>query len=94
MRLHLTAAQTRLRAIETQLSLGHTLCSVADTAILYQRYSEARKALDRLRHAAETIRRHLDEPGHLPRESIAEMREKLKQLEARAEQVTSRFPAP
>ena len=89
--LHATAAQSRLRVIESQLSLGLTLCALADTEILYRQYSQAHKILDRVKHAAHSIGCHLDEPEHLPGDAIASLRKQLKQLEARAEQVESRL---
>ncbi len=39
--LHRTAAETHLRAVESQLALAFTLCTIAETEIRYDRPDEA-----------------------------------------------------
>ena len=64
LRLHTEAAQARLQAIESQLALGATLCSLAETEIVYSRIAEARRIIEKVQHSVESIRYHLDEPNH------------------------------
>ena len=89
--LHATAAECRLRTVESQVSLGFTLCTLAETEIHYDRPDEAIKLLCKLRHHAGTIRNHLDEPNYLPRTAISDLRRQLTQLEKRIEAVESRL---
>ena len=86
-RLHRTAAECRLRAIESQLSLGFTLCAIAETEIRYSRPAEAIKVVNKLRHHAETISFHIDEPNHLPTTAIPDLRKQLTQLTRRIEEI-------
>lgn len=85
--LHEKAAEIRLRAVESQLSLGFTLCATAETEVRAGHPEVARKLVDRLRHHANTISGHLDEPGHLPKAAITDLRKLLGDLEARTERV-------
>ena len=88
-RLHRTAAESRLRSVESQLSLAFTLCAIAETEIRYSRPDEAIKLIERLRHHAETIRIHLDEPNHLPKIAIPDLRNELTKLTKRTEEIES-----
>jgi len=90
-RLHAVASQIRLQAIESQLSLGFTLCALAETEIRFRQHSVARKLLDKVRHAAQSISFHLDEPNHLPNNSATDLRQPLMQLETRLEEVELRL---
>jgi hypothetical protein len=90
-RLHDISAQSRLRAVETQLSLAFTACALAETEILYRRADETDKLLHKLRHYAETIRRHLNDPKHLPRVAVANLRQQLTQLERRTGAIETRL---
>src|SRR5215472_16083282 len=38
--LHARAAECRLRVVDSQLSLGFTLCAIAETEIIYAQYDE------------------------------------------------------
>jgi TolA-binding protein len=86
-RLRTAAAESRLRAVESQLSLALTLCAIAETEIRYSRLDEAIKVVNKVRHHAETIRLHLDEPNHVPRAAISELRKQLKQVNERIEKI-------
>src|SRR5215470_15378772 len=89
-RLHTIAAESRLRAVESQLALAFTLCAIAETEIRYNRPDEAIKVISKVRHHAETISFHVDEPDHLPTTAISGLRKQLAQLEKRTEEIESR----
>lgn len=86
-RLQRTAAESRLRAVESQLSLAFTLCAIAETEIRYSRPDEAIKVVNKVRHHAETIGYHLDEPNHLPSTAISDLRKRLTQLNERTDEI-------
>ena len=86
-RLHAIAAGSRLRAIESQLSLAFTMCALAETELRYQQPGEAFKLLDKVRNTAESIRIHLGEPNHVPKPSISHLRKHLRRLEIRIRDV-------
>ena len=69
-RLHAKAEETRLRAVEAQLSFAFTLCAIAETEIEYSRPDEALRIVNKLWHHAKTIHTHLDELDHLPKTAI------------------------
>lgn len=80
-----------MKSVESQLSMGFTLCAIAETEIQYSRPAEVIKLMNKLRHHAETIRFHIDEPNHLPTTAISELRKQLMQLQKRMEEIESRF---
>jgi hypothetical protein len=84
-----TPAEFRLRAIESQLSLGLTLCKIAETQLRYSRRDEAIKVVNKIRHHAETIRFHIEEPNHLPKIAVPEIRKRLEQLDKRTDEIES-----
>jgi len=90
-RLHKTGAESRLRAIESQLALAFTLCAIAETEIRYSRPDEATKVVKKIRHHAETIRTHVNEPNHIPRPSISDFLKQLTQLEKCTEEIELRL---
>lgn len=89
--LHKTAAESRRRVVESQLALAFTLCAVAETEIRYSRPDQAIKVIKKVRHHAETIRFHLDEPNHLPKNGISDLRKQLGQLRKRTDEIESRL---
>lgn len=86
-RLHRIARESRLRAVESQLALGFTLCAIAETEIRYSRPDEAMKVVNRLRHHAETISFHIDEPNHLPNAAVPDLRKQVTELKKRTEEI-------
>jgi hypothetical protein len=90
-RLRTTAAESRLRAAECQLALVFTLCAIAETEIRYGRPDEAMKVVKKVRHHAETIRIHLDEPNHRPSTAISDLRLQLTQLKERTNEIELRL---
>ena len=85
--LNRTAAETRLRAVECQLSMAFTLCAIADTEIRYSRRDEAIMVLNKVRLHAEMMRIHVDEPKHVPSTAVSDLRRQLTQLEKRANEI-------
>ncbi len=81
----------RLRSIEAQLSAGSTLCRTMEATIGRGGTEDARNLLGQLRHTLESVRRHLDEPHHVPQESLAEARDQLAQLETQVLAVEKRL---
>ncbi len=90
-RLHGTAAEYRLKSVESQISAAFTLCALAETAIRCGRPDEAIKALEKVRYHAETISFHIDEPNHLPCTAISDLREQVTQLKKCTEEIDSRL---
>jgi hypothetical protein len=88
-RLRETAAQCRLRVIESNLSLAFTLCALAETQILYGRRDEALQCVEKVQQHVKTIRIRLDEPDHLPKTAISDIREQLSQLDKRTAEIES-----
>jgi hypothetical protein len=86
-RLHEQALESRRRVVESQLSLAFTLCTIAETEMRYSRPDQAIKLVNKIRHHAETIRIHLDEPNHLPKASIHDLRDQLTKLKTRTEEI-------
>ena len=86
-RLQAIAAQSRLQAIQSQLALGFTLCTLAETQIRIGQFAEARRIVDKVEQSAETIRFHIDEPNHVPKDSIEDLHKHLTQLEIRVGQI-------
>ena len=89
--LHATAAQCRLRVVESQLTLALTLCDIAETDLRYGRLDETVKLVSKLWHYAEIVRIHLDDPNHLPRVARSDIRSRLTQLQERIKKVESRL---
>lgn len=85
------AAESRLKAVESQLALGFTLCAIAETEIQYSRRDEAIKVVNKVRHHAETIGFHIDEPDHLPPAVISGLQKQLAQLKERTKEIESRL---
>ena len=90
-RLRRIATESRLRAVESQLALGFTLCAIAETEIRYSRPDEAIKVINKVRHHAKTIGFHIDEPNHLPRTAVPELSKQLTLLTRRNEKIESCF---
>ena len=81
-RLSAASAQTCLRAIRSQIAIGYTFCNLAKSQLQTGRTGNARRVVEKLRRLAETIRRHLNEPNHVPRNEIEKLRTELEQLES------------
>ena len=75
-------ASIRLRAMESQLTSAFNYCSTADNALtILGRVEHARRATERARHVAEVVRAHLNEPNHVPADSVAGIKKRLAELD-------------
>jgi hypothetical protein len=81
-RVRVAAAEMRLQAIHCQLSVCFTFCSMAETEVNLGQAVVARELILKVRHAAQTVQRHLDEPAHVPANRLEEARDRLAQLES------------
>jgi isopenicillin N synthase-like dioxygenase len=64
---------------------------MAETEIRYSRFDEAIKMVNKVRHHAETISFHIEEPNHLPSAAIADLRKRMAQLRKRTEEIGSQL---
>jgi hypothetical protein len=85
------AAQLRIRAIQLQLLAAFNFCSTAQNALVLGRVQCFREAIENARHTAQTVRVHLDEPHHVPADSIAGIRDRLAELERQLSRLEARF---
>ena len=81
-RLRVEAAESRLRAIQSQLSLGFTLCAMTKTELCYGRVDNVCTLIEKAQHITATVGRHLDEPNHVPAGRLNDCRGELARLEA------------
>lgn len=79
--LRLKAMQMRLRAIHSQLTAASNFCSTAEHALIFGRFDLARVAVERARHTVQQVGAHLEEPNHVPADSVAGARDRLWELE-------------
>ena len=91
--LHANAKTARLQAIQSQLALGCTLCELAETEIRIGDVAIAQRLVGKVRHSAETIRFHLDEPEHVP-ETNVDLRGDLSRLENRLNRLEAQLAQP
>ena len=96
-RLRARSAELRLQSIKAQLSTGFTFCGLVESDISPKsnisktRIDEAHNVVARLRHTVESVRKHLDEPHHVPPDSLADARDELERLENRVIAVEERL---
>lgn len=83
------AAESDCKPVESQFALAFTSCAIAETEIRYSRPDEAIKVVSRVRHHAETIGLHIDEPNHLPSAAIPDLRKQMTQLRKHTEEIES-----
>ena len=88
----LRAKQLRLDAIQTQLDTGFTYCSTAEKALFLGKVEQGRQALANARHVAQKTREHMDEPHHVPDESLAGLHDRVKDLDAQISSIEGRSP--
>ena len=82
-RLRSVAQQTRLRTIQTELSLAFTWCSVARTEAQFGEEDRFQKSLQRLKRAIESLRTRIHEPEHVPMQLVPQFEAQLEQLESK-----------
>jgi len=86
-------AQLRLRAIQSQLDAAFTYCSTAETALtVLGRVENARRAIEKARRAAELVQAHVNEPNHVPADSVDRINERLTELDTRVSSIEARLP--
>ena len=87
-------AQLRLKAMQSQLDAAFIHCATAETALtVLRRVEDARRAIEKARHTAEVIRAHVNEPNHVPAESIARINGRLRELDKRISNIKARWSA-
>lgn len=87
------AARLRLQAARTQLTAALTYCSTAENALVLGQAEKGRQAIQKARHTAETVHAHIEEPNHLPADSVAIMRDHLGELRRKISNIEARFPS-
>ena len=82
----------RFQAMETQLTSAFNYCLTAENALgVLGRTENARRAIERARHVAEVVRAHVNEPNHIPADSVAIINQRLAELERRISGIEARF---
>ena len=89
-RLHANAKAARLQAIQSQLGLGSTLCELAETEMRIGDLATARNLVRKVRHSAEMIRFHLNEPNYVP-ETNVDLYGHLSELETWLERIDAKL---
>jgi len=75
--------QLRVRAMQSQLTAVSNLCSTAENAVTLGQVQLGLKAVQKAKHTAQWVRVHLEEPNHVPADSVSDIRGQLKELERR-----------
>ena len=88
--LRAEAAQVRLRSIRSQIAIALTFCSVAEWQLETGHAEHVDAVLAKLQKLAATVRRHLNEPNHVPSNEVERVRIELAQLESRTLAVEER----
>ena len=81
----------RGEAIQSQLTLGFTLCQLAAQSITSGHFDHAHKIVERLWPSAHTVARHLDEPDHVLASMIPELWTELRRLEGQIAEIEARL---
>ena len=89
-RLRVKAAESRYLAVRSQLSLAFTFCRMAETELRFGRIAEVHKLIQKIRHVADTVRLHIGEPKHVPREHVLKLYDELVELDSRLLQLEQR----
>jgi len=82
----------RFQAMESQLRSAFNYCLTAENAVgVLGRLETARRAIERARHVAEVVRGHVNEPNHVPGDSVEIINQRLAELERRISGIEARF---
>ena len=84
-------AQTRVHVIETELSLISTLCTTAETALLYNNMSEATRALQKARSALGSLDQLLKSTRKISSSLFDDYPHELAHLEERTRLIEARL---
>jgi hypothetical protein len=79
-RLKTIAQQTRLKTIQTELTLAFTWCSVARTEVEMGECDRFQTSLQRIKYAAESLRRRIADPAHVKPALTPELKIELERL--------------
>src|SRR5215470_4086268 len=75
------AAQIRVQAIRSQIAIGLTFCSIAERQLRFGPAEHIDLVIAKLRKLTATVRRHVNEPEHVPSGSVEKLRAELAHLE-------------
>ena len=87
------AARVRLQAVRTQLTAALNYCSTAENALVFGQTEKGRQAIERATHTAQSVHAHIEEPNHLPTDSVASVRDQLAELHRKISNIEARFPS-
>ncbi len=90
-RLKTIAQQTRLKTIQTELTLALTWCSVARTEVEMGECDRFQISLQRIKYATESLRRRIADPAHVKPALTPELKSVLKKLDLKIKDLETRF---
>ncbi len=90
-RIRAEGVRIRGCAISSQIEAGFTLLSSATQSVLLGDSATAKITLDELAHAMRTIRRHLEEPEHVPTSMLPTLSVELERLELEMKTVQAKL---
>jgi hypothetical protein len=79
--VHPQSAELRARAIRSKVAAAGTLCSVAGNALILGNTQTAHEALEKVKRTAEWVRVHLNDPHHVPADSVADLVDLVAELD-------------
>jgi hypothetical protein len=85
-------AQLRLEAMQTQLAAAFLYCSTAENALNLGRIENGLQAIEKARHTAQAVRAHLNEPNHVPEDSVAGVQDRITELDTCISRIERRLP--
>lgn len=83
--------QLRLRAMRSQLAAASNLCLTAGNALTLGQVRLGIDAVHKARHTVQRVRVHLEEPNHVPADSVAGIRDRLVELEEQISNLEARL---
>ena len=83
------AVRLRITAVGMQIEACKALCDSAELEIRYKDRVIARKLLRQLKHHAQTIVRHLNDPHHLAPDEAVRFRADMAEVETRLRKMES-----
>jgi len=78
--------------MKSQLTSAFNYLSTGQNALaVLGRVENARRSIEKARHTAEKVRTHVQEPNHVPADSVAGIHERLAELERRISEIEARL---
>jgi hypothetical protein len=77
----------RAESIRTQIKSVDTFCGLAESELRQQAHGEAGMIQSKIREAMARIAHHLDEPGHVSSDAVAELRSMFATVETRVQRI-------